>query len=58
MSFFADFDPLFYEVREPLERLGVEHQRFDGWEIVLYTMALSFAIEGAPLHHLILEHLS
>ncbi|KAF5387843.1 hypothetical protein D9615_000601 [Tricholomella constricta] len=30
-------------VREPLERLG---DSLDEWEVVLYTMALSFAVEG------------
>ncbi|KAF9464883.1 hypothetical protein BDZ94DRAFT_1296902 [Collybia nuda] len=32
-------------VREPLEKLDSAHLSFDEWEIILYTMALSFIVE-------------
>ncbi|KAH9482548.1 Calcium channel YVC1 [Psilocybe cubensis] len=37
-------------VREPLERLNDAHRVLDGWELVLYVMALSFTVED--LHKL------
>ena len=33
-------------VREPLERLDPVHASLDGWEYVLYVMALAFVCEG------------
>ncbi len=35
-----------YSVRSPLDRLDINHQFLDGWELALYIMALSFALEG------------
>jgi len=32
-------------VRSPLDRLDINHQFLDGWELALYIMALSFALE-------------
>ena len=40
---------------EPLDRLDPNKTSFDGWEIVLYFMSLSFIIEGEPLSHIILH---
>ncbi|KAG6842039.1 hypothetical protein C0991_003565 [Blastosporella zonata] len=37
-------------IREPLERLGDSHSRFDEWEIVIYTMGLAFTMEGMSLN--------
>ncbi|KAH7887552.1 hypothetical protein F5I97DRAFT_1805205 [Phlebopus sp. FC_14] len=33
-------------VREPLERLDPNHMSLDGWEYILYIMALAFSFEG------------
>ncbi|KAF8812231.1 calcium activated cation channel [Phlegmacium glaucopus] len=32
-------------VREPLEKLNESHKGFDGWEIILYVLSLSFIVE-------------
>ncbi|KAH7930691.1 hypothetical protein BV22DRAFT_1139072 [Leucogyrophana mollusca] len=37
-------------VREPLERLDPNHLSLDGWEYVLYIMALAFCIEAPDVH--------
>ncbi|PPQ77679.1 hypothetical protein CVT25_011114 [Psilocybe cyanescens] len=39
-------------VREPLERLDYAHRVLDGWELVLYIMALSFTIEDLRIMQL------
>lgn len=36
-------------MREPLDRLDPNKTSFDGWEVVLYFISLSFIIEGEPL---------
>lgn len=36
------------KVREPLEKLGPNQSTMDGWEILMYIMALAFTIEGEP----------
>jgi hypothetical protein len=36
-------------VREPLEKLDPDHLFFDYWEVILYTLALSFVLEGLPV---------
>ncbi|KAF9226676.1 hypothetical protein BS17DRAFT_800677 [Gyrodon lividus] len=33
-------------VKEPLERLDPNHMSLDGWEYILYAMALAFCFEG------------
>lgn len=33
-------------VREPLERLDVDHKGLDVWELILYVLSLSFIVEG------------
>lgn len=35
-------------MREPLERLDEAHKTLDESEIILYTLALAFIIEGMP----------
>lgn len=33
-------------VREPLDKVNKEHKDLDPFEVIMYTMGLSFAIEG------------
>lgn len=38
-----------FKVREPVEQVHADHKDLDEWEIVLYILSLSFAIEGGLL---------
>ncbi len=33
-------------MREPLDKVNKEHKDLDPFEVIMYTMGLSFAIEG------------
>ncbi|KAG6830324.1 hypothetical protein H0H92_001259 [Tricholoma furcatifolium] len=42
-------------VREPLERLGDPNPRLDAWEVILYVMALSYAMEDLHKFYLLIR---
>lgn len=42
-----DTDSEMCTVREPLDKVNKEHKDLDPFEVIMYTMGLSFAIEGA-----------
>ena len=38
-------------VREPLDKLDPNHRDLDGWEIIMYILALSFSFQGKYFGH-------
>ncbi|KAL7282554.1 hypothetical protein ACG7TL_004025 [Trametes sanguinea] len=45
-------------VREPLDKLDREHKDLDGWEVLMYVLALAFSLEGKSHMHKIFKILT
>ncbi|EED82653.1 predicted protein [Postia placenta Mad-698-R] len=43
---------LITRVREPLDKLNPDHAGLDGWEVLMYVLALAFSFESEQICHL------